>query len=213
MVSSSRSATSLAEARRVTHATRFASHTSLMTREMASCSSVGLAVGERAREHPVHQPADRVDLGRGRRVGEHERPGHRLGELRIALHALGDPAEDEHQPVVRRCRRAAAASRCARRPARARGPAPTPAGGSWTGSSGTACPARRRPARPRPASARRRSRPWRPATSVASRMRLRRSRWVDEPPSSEEFAPFGVAARVRGAAMMCPRCRRAAHRH
>jgi len=38
-----RLATSLADARRVTHATRLASHTSLITRAIASCSSVGFS--------------------------------------------------------------------------------------------------------------------------------------------------------------------------
>src|SRR5215470_1586352 len=53
-------------------------------------------------QHPLHQPRDRVDLGRRARVGEHERPGHGLGEHRLALHGAGDPAQYEQHPLVRR---------------------------------------------------------------------------------------------------------------
>ena len=98
---SSRLLTSVAEARRVNQASRFDSQTSEITRAMWYWSSVGLALAHRAGEHRVHQLADVIDLTRGRRVGEHERARHGLGQQRVALHGAVEPADHHVEPLVR----------------------------------------------------------------------------------------------------------------
>ncbi len=126
---------------------------------------LGLAGVHGPGEHPGQQHADVVDLGLDRGVGEHERAGERLGEVRVALEAAGGLAEHVDDPLGRRCRRGSACRRSRRRRARTRGRGRRPAGGSWRGSSGRACRGRRWPARRRRASGRRRSRPGWPGRS------------------------------------------------
>ena len=97
-----------------------------------------------------------------RGVGEHERPGQRLGEVRVALEAAGGLAQHVDDPLGGGVARGSACPAARPRPARTRGRGRRRAGGSWRGSSGRACRGRRRPARRPRASGRRRSRPgWR----------------------------------------------------
>jgi hypothetical protein len=53
-------------------------------------------------QDPLHRRGHGVDLGCRARVGEHEGPGHRLGQQRVALHGPGHPAEHEDHPLVGR---------------------------------------------------------------------------------------------------------------
>ncbi len=57
-------------------------------------------VRHRPGEHRLHQQRDPIDLRAGRGVGEGERARHRLGEVRVALQAAGDPAEHEQHAFV-----------------------------------------------------------------------------------------------------------------
>ena len=60
------------------------------------------AVTHGAGEHRVHQLADVINLAGRRRVGEHERAGHGLGQQRIALHRPVELADHEVEPLIRR---------------------------------------------------------------------------------------------------------------
>ena len=89
----------------MTHWTRLASQTSPTTLVIASSSSVGCRargvarVAHRGHQHPGDVHLDDVDLAGHRGVGEHERPGQRLGEVGLALQGAGGAAQHEHHPV------------------------------------------------------------------------------------------------------------------
>src|ERR1700730_6082025 len=79
--------------------------------DIADDAGDGLVVGGRLAvvhglgEHVLHQPGDRVDLGRGAGIGEHEGPGHRFGEHRLTLHGPGDPPQHVQHPLLWRLAR------------------------------------------------------------------------------------------------------------
>ena len=180
-------AVSAAVERPVTQATRAESQTSPMTRAIAMSSSVSsrAALGVHGvGEHRGHQHADGVDLAAtdasanmNARVSASVSCGSPCMPRVVCLSTLMTRSAAVSPGIGRLAQRGLGA-------ARTRGRARRPAGGSWRGSSGRACRARRRPARRRPASGRRRSRPRSPAAMVASRIRLRRSRWAADPRSS-----------------------------
>ena len=161
--------------RPVTQATSAASHTSPITRAMAASSSwPGLLRVHGPREHRGQQrPTPRISwraegsANMKARVSASVRCGSSCRPRVVRAQHVHDAVGGGVAPDGLLAQSASAA----RTPA----PARRRAGGSWRGSSGRACRGRRRRARRRRASARRRSRPARPARSVASRMRSRRS--------------------------------------